>query len=232
MSKLFSSLFPRKCVFCGEIIPDAGQSDALCSDCRMKYDVMCMATCAECGARETECQCGKVPSADMQRHLFEFSGEMSRKLIYTFKRQNSRALQEFFASEAARILERDIPDIKAFAVTYVPRNPASVRDFGFDHAQILAEKLAARLEIPSVCAFVHKTGKGTQKELSLRERAENAEMSYVSKSGVKIGENLIIVDDVVTSGSTLSRCASLARGMGAKRVVVFTLALTGKKISE
>lgn len=230
---ILSLIYPGKCVVCGKIMPDAKDSEALCTDCRLKYDVMCEDKCGNCGKRQNECRCKNAVGADIEVHLFEFAGEMSRKLIYTLKRKNNRHLHAFLSEQAAGAIEKALGICGGTAgcvVTFVPRNPDSVKDFGFDQSLILARRIAKLLGIPFVTLFEHKKHMKTQKELSAQERMENAQVSFSGKRGAISPKRVIIIDDVTTTGSTLTRCIALARGLGAEQVVTLTIAMTAKKL--
>lgn len=232
MSKLLSLLFPRKCSLCGTPMADAGEYDALCPDCMLKYSMLCEEKCSHCGQRQKYCRCEKIDGAEISLHLFEFSSELSRNIIYTLKRRNDKYLQNFLARQLAGEIVNTLKEESCgekFTISFVPRNPASVRDFGFDQSKLLAEKIAALTDMRCAGLFVHAKNTKTQKEISAKDRKENASNSYSAKNGVGATGTLVIVDDVTTSGSTLSRCASLAKEIGAEKVMAVAVAMTPKK---
>lgn len=211
---------------------EAGEYDAFCPDCMMKYSMLKEEKCLHCGKRQKYCRCEKINGADVCLHLIEFSSDISRKIIYTLKRKNDKYLQNYLSSEAAEAIVKTAKDElgeETFTVSFVPRNPASVRDFGFDQSKIMAKKIAALTNMKCEELFIHAKNTKTQKEMSADERRSNASNSYDAKRGVEIRGTVVIVDDVTTSGSTLSRCAELAKKMGAEKVVAFAVAMTPKK---
>ena len=231
MSKIISLLFPRKCSLCSAPLTDAGEADALCPECLMKYSLMCEERCETCGKRQKDCRCEHIDGADISVHMFEFSSDTSRKLIYTLKRKNDKYLQNFIAAEALPAIEKALEahDIQKYKISYVPRNSASIRDFGFDQSKLIASKISKATGNECVELFVHAKHTKTQKEISASDRKDNAIQSYDAKKNAKIDGTVVIIDDVTTSGSTLSRCATLARGIGAEKVLAFAVAMTPKR---
>ena len=235
MTELLSLLFPRKCTVCGASMPGADSGEALCLDCRLKYDAICNTACEKCGKKQSVCRCAVTSGADVQIHLFEFAGDFSRRLIYTFKRKNDVHLQKFFAHECAKALDDALDvtnNIHEYNFSFVPRNPDSIRDFGFDQAKTLCRMVAARFGKKEICMFRHTKNRKTQKELPVNAREENAEQSYSAVKGAAAHGTVVIFDDVTTTGSTLARCTALAKAMGAFRVVAVTIAVTPKKHIE
>ena len=232
MSKLISLLFPRKCSLCSAPLHDAGESDALCPECMLKYSMMCEERCSACGERQRDCRCERIDGADISLHLFEFASDTSRKLIYTLKRKNDKYLQNFIAAEAAAAIEKTVKNtynIQKYKISYVPRNPASIRDFGFDQSKLIASKISKITGCEFVELFVHEKHMKTQKEISASDRKDNAQQSYNAKKNAKTDGTVVIIDDVTTSGSTLARCSELARGLGAENVLAFAVAMTPKR---
>ena len=81
-------------------------------------------------------------------HLFLFDDALSRKLIYAVKHRLGKDLCRFLAKPLARSVREVAGDLSKFTVTFAPRKPKSIREFGFDQAALLAEALAAELSLP------------------------------------------------------------------------------------
>lgn len=225
-------LFVRKCLICGEAMPNAKENTVFCSKCLLEYEKLGRAKCKKCGKQEKECRCvpeklrGKV---SFSVHLFAFESELSRTILYSLKQRNIGTLQNFLADELEKALLRVIPreELKEYSVTYAPRKPKSVREYGFDQAEILAERLSERLDIPMADMFVHARFSALQKYLNAEEREHNAKKSYSLRCGFSPEtEKLLILDDVMTTGSTLSCLVSLAKEIGYREIAVIFVAKT------
>ena len=224
-------LFVPKCLHCGEVL--AGGEEVLCAKCRLEWDKLLRVPCKTCGRAQKDCRC--LPprlwgEGLLGVHLFLFDDALSRKLIYAVKHRLGKDLCRFLAKPLARSVREAAGDLSNFTVTFAPRKPKSIREFGFDQAALLAEALAAELSLPMTALFCHARLSDLQKNLDSEERAKNAEKSYsLLKNACAETQGLIIVDDVMTTGSTLSRLATLAREAGYEEIIVVTLAKTPTK---
>ena len=225
---IWNILFPAKCAFCG----DAVEGDAIfCPICFSKYEQMKRKRCDCCGKMHIECRCvaTKLRSSSLpvrQRHVFSFNEDMARTLIYKLKRKNLSRLQSFFAKECALAVRSEIRMDEKTAIVYPPRSKHGIMKYGFDQAEILAKEMGRILNLPVVNAFCHE-GSEEQKTLTAGEREKNADKAYLLEWDTDLtGLTVIIVDDVVTSGSTSLRLCKLACIAGAKRSVVVSVAKT------
>lgn len=226
--KLTELIFPPKCLLCGKVT----HGEYLCNDCIEKYKTICDKPCNICGRPQADCRCHHIAGVDTEIHVFEFDEGISRKLIYSLKHKNSRRLREFLAIECKRALISAITNIGGFSecvLTYVPRSRESIDEYGFDHAKELCKIISRLTEIPMQTLFVHGKSSQKQKELTAQERRDNAESAYSGAKNVKAPYKVIIVDDVTTTGSTISSCAKIAKALGAEYIASLTVAFTPKK---
>ena len=230
MKKLF---FVRKCIVCDRVLPDADEDTVFCEGCLREYRKLCRDVCLSCGKTERECRCiprklrGRVAFA---AHLFAYDDGFSRKLIYTAKLKNYPFFHRFLAGELADLLlEVTKGDLSGLTVTFAPRKPKSIRIYGFDQSKRLAELAAASLSVPVQEVFGHTRFSRLQKKLNVRERETNADKSYfLRKDFVRHTDRLLIFDDVMTTGSTLSALIALANAAGFREVSVICIAKTGR----
>ena len=224
---LLNFIFPQKCVLCGEMI---GKSSGVpfCDICYSKYLMLKKEKCPVCRKEEAFCRCradtlrtfGQKVS---ERHIFGFDSGISKKLIYTFKRSNNRALQNFFARECADIIENEIDGKKDgdYVLAYPPRSVSGKRKYGFDQAYVLSKKISGITGIPLEKLFKRKLFGEEQKNLSAKERMENAaNVFYAAKNANVKGKSVIIIDDVVTSGSTVWALCNILCELGAEKIYI------------
>ena len=230
---LMGLFFVRKCIVCGRALPDADRDTVFCDDCFSEYEKLRRDICPHCEKPEYACRCvpgklrGKVGFA---AHLFTFHDPLSRTIVYSVKLKNLRHLQRFLASELAALTKGATGgDLSDFTVTFAPRKPRSVRIYGFDQAEVLARLSAGHLQVPFARMFRHARFSKLQKRLNVKAREINADKSYFLREDfVRRTDKLLIFDDVMTTGSTLSALISLAKSAGFREVSVVCIAKTGR----
>lgn len=163
-------------------------------------------------------------------HLFAYRDAFSHSIVYSLKLKNLPYLQRFLAHELSDLV-MDVTggDLGGYTVTYAPRKPSSVRIYGFDQSKVLASLAAERMGLPLAHMFRHARFSKLQKRLNVKQRAENANKSYFLRPDFsRATDKLLIFDDVMTTGSTLSSLVSLAREAGFREVSVVCIAKTGR----
>lgn len=224
----------RKCAVCGRVLSDE-EGDAFCTSCEARYAALKNEVCAMCGRTSAYCRCacaGELSDIGASRtlHLFFYGEDFSRRVIYALKNGGKGRLIRSLSRELARLiyLSKGSDDISSYVVTYVPRSRKSISKYGFDQAKMMAEYVARELDIPLAHTLV-RIGASVQKKASAKERHEHAISSYILADSDVEGKNFIIIDDVITSGSTLHTCISLLKEAGADRIVAATAAKTQYK---
>jgi len=229
--------FVPKCILCGEVLTDSRDS-VFCPKCRLEYEKLKRHPCKLCGREQTLCRCmperliGERPIAVL--HLLEYDGEISRRILSLLKKKNLRALQNFLSCELADSVFRFFDgDFKDCHMTFAPRSPKNIRLYGFDQSEILCRKISDRLNIPMVKIFRHAHSSRQQKMLNTAERGQNAETSYgLCRHLPQISGRLIIIDDIVTTGSTTAKLVRLAHEAGYSEIFVASVARTPYRRKE
>jgi len=158
---------------------------------------------------------------------------VSRKLVYKIKKSYDRTGARFAARELShqllKLFAKNKLNPEEWFITYPPRSRVEARKYGFDQSKQLAELIAGYTGI-RLCACFDRNNSKMQKNLNVYERKINADSTYFLKNDVKIkGEKFIIVDDVITTGSTINACASLLMSAGASDVFPVSVSRTKKK---
>ena len=216
---------PKKCALCGEVICvyDGGE---LCPPCLAAYSKRLAERCPVCRKDAASCACSRLRAKNLGAGVtalgfYKTSGDEIGRLVYSFKHDYSRDLTRFFArSLAARIMRSDGSRAKDALIAFPPRSPAARRKYGFDHARGLA-KDTARFLGAAFCPALRRTKGGEQKALGAKEREENAADAFevADKYADAIaGREVILVDDVATTGATLASAAKALRDAGASDV--------------
>lgn len=176
--------------------------------------------CLECG-REGSIWCdGCLASAPQakavaQPHLDGLSagtvfGGMAKEVIHALKYERRQS----GAVPLARLIERALPHVDFDAVTAVPGSPARLRARGYSQAELIARELAGRLGLPFERLLV-RLSSGSQVGFSRRQRQESVRDAFAA---LRASGRILLVDDVMTTGATLSECAKVLKEAGAETV--------------
>jgi len=157
------------------------------------------------------------PSVDSCRALFAYDGA-GREVVARLKYRNARSSLPFLAGRMAALVADDAPfDV----VTWAPTTTARRRQRGFDQAELLARALARRLHVPCRQLLLRPPGNPqTGQPLDVRRAGPAFHPARPSPPRV------LLVDDVVTSGATVTAAARTLKVAGAAAVHVVAAART------
>lgn len=221
--------FPPKCAVCGSRI-DGGDSRAMCVVCYEKYMTEIRQGCKVCGKAFSDCICvpkNFVPDEFAYALPYDTTGGSIRKLILCCKnRRHSAVIEEIVNKMVETAEQRSIIDSNT-VVCYVPRSPEKTMRLGVDQAKNFAEAFAKAEKLTCLPIITRSSAGKDQKTLTQGERAVNVvglyEIAQELRHTVK-GKNVIIIDDIVTTGSTVNSCASILKESGAERVICLSAA--------
>ena len=140
--------------------------------------------------------------------------------------------RDFYASVYATLIENCLaqhPDITFDYITWVPLSRKRLRKRGYDQARLIADKLARDTGTP-IWKMLSKI-RDTKAQSTLQDKSKrraNIAGAYTLSRGTDVtGLNILLIDDVVTTGSTLSECAKVLLLAGAERIYCATAAKAG-----
>ena len=136
-----------------------------------------------------------------------------RSLVLGLKLRGLRCHGPPLADAISRSAWRD--GVTGDLVTWVPGNRAEARRRGYDHAEVLARLVAARLGLPVRRLLELRGGKVDQTSLTGAQRRENPKDAFVAR---RVHARVVLVDDVMTTGATICACAGALRRAGADAV--------------
>lgn len=122
------------------------------------------------------------------------------------------------AKQAGRLIARSFSPRWYDLVTWVPSSPAHYRARGYNQAELIAREVAKNFGLP-YCNLLVRLGNQSQVGTNRAQRLSQLENAFaVRKRALIRGNRILIIDDVLTTGSTLNECAQALMGAGAKRV--------------
>ena len=217
LDKLFELAFPPKCIFCHSLLwKEDDDSDFICNSC--EHDLPRTTTA------------NGVTKADFVTKCVSplFYRDSVRDSIHRFKFYRCHFYSKPYAQLIKECLENH-PDIAFDYITWVPLSKKRYRRRGYDQAQLLAENLARSLNVP-IWGMLKKI-RDTKAQSTLKDKSQrraNIAGAYTLTNGMDIkGLSILLIDDVVTTGSTLSECAKMLLLGGAERIYCATVAKAG-----
>ena len=226
--------FPFGCSICGEGLAGAGEAwYGLCERChagleRELGEIFEGDACGCCGRPLVSehglcmsCRQGDGRAYDQARVLFPYAGKY-RKLLTAFKFDRNTALGNYFAEKITEAIERCGIPLEAehearLCIVPVPPRPGKIRTEGWDQVERLARLLERnkRGGLP-VSRCLKRLPSKSQKELGRENRRTNLKGRMVTVR--QPPKTALLIDDVMTTGSTLDACAAALKEGGAERV--------------
>ena len=202
--------------------PEPLDAEYFCVSCRTPfqnaYPLDAEGRCALCR--------GGLRGFDAAYSFGAYEGPL-RQLIHLFKYGRIKTLARPLGSLLARALPRD----ESFdAVVPVPLSWRRRLQRGFNQAELLAKRLARTTGIPVVRALRRVKATSTQAGLSNTARRRNVASAFRSRSVA--GQRILLIDDVMTTGSTATACAVALKRAGAKRVALLTVARVDRRMTD
>ena len=190
-------LFRQRCEACGDI------ARVLCVQCRTQLFAM----------EQPECDAAVVAGA--------YEG-IARRLILNLKYHNRRQVVSVLVELLAQRVMQRIPNIATICdvVTWAPTSTARVRRRGHDQSELLARRLAKVLDVPCRRLLI-KTSTNVQTGASREDRLRG---SVFSARKLRVNSHVLVVDDVVTTGTTLQCAADALRKVGVCQVTCVAVA--------
>jgi ComF family protein len=207
-------LFPRACAGCG-----AGPWP-FCGGCTAALVPLQPPWCRRCGRPSAAAveSCRDCPPASIAsiRSAFAYRGP-AREAVHRLKFSGWRGVGEALAAALAAL-----GPPPADAVTWVPLASRRRAERGFDQARVLARALARELDLPAA-AFVRRTmATSPQSRRTREERLRAMEGAFTRIPRRPPPPRILLVDDVLTTGATVSACAGALLEAGARQIHVFT----------
>lgn len=230
-------LIPHCCPVCGNVTCD-GSANMFCKECLEGFHFVKTPVCPKCGGEHNgillECgECLSIPGRRPWQEaaaLFIMTGSV-KEVIYEYKYRSRLELCRPLGRLGAELLRGKEWDTDL--VTFIPLHPLRYLQRGYNQSSLLAERIGAELELPVKGVLFRKKHTKAQAKLKREERLKNMKDSFGvlpwRKEFCK-GKTILLVDDVMTTGATLSAGADALLAAGAEKVYIFILARRAKDL--
>jgi ComF family protein len=211
-----------------------GSDEYLCEECHGKVPRIVPPFCATCSEPFSGAITGSFTCANCAHRQLYFESAVAvyrsrsivRQVIHKFKYGREMYLRHIVARwlNAAFDDER-LRDRTFDIIVPVPLHPARQRERGFNQAKLLAELLGRQRSIQCQAALERVRYTTTQTLFDRAERMENLHNAFRLRKNVDVRQlRVLLIDDILTTGTTLSECARVLRQAGAVSVYAATAA--------
>ena len=202
-------LYPRKCPFCTKIIEE---KLLYCSSCAKKLPYI-----------PNQLQPRSFKYVDEAYSVFYYKDEV-RDSILRYKFSALSAYSQVYGQFLRKCIDEN--GISCDIISWVPLSRRRLRHRGYDQAKLLAKECADYFgEECKALLFKVRHNKAQSGLSDASARKTNVKNAYVFKSDTDIrSKTVLLLDDVVTTGSTVSECAKMLKQAGAARVIVLSVA--------
>lgn len=191
-----------KCIYCERELPEG---ELVCAECAREEDEL----------RNQDGFAGGI------LYAYRYGGVV-RTLVHRLKYNDSPHCSLFMAQRMAEFLGGY--EVNADAVTFVPMHKKRRRTRGYDQSELLARHLGMLLNIACETMLVRGRETRPQYKLGAQQRWRNVHDAFILAEGAQPGgKNILLIDDVFTTGATVGECMKVLADAGAN-VMVFTYA--------
>ena len=205
---MFDLLYPHKCQICGK------DADILCEDCLKKGDYYFY-------------QSFKLPSIDDADSPLIYR-DFVRQAMHRYKFNGRRSYADWFAKFTAECIQSKLDIWKPDFITYVPLSFGRWFKRGFNQSELVAKIISKKLDLPLEKTLVKRAFIKKQSSINdENKRAENVKNAFKIRKNAHVeNKRILLIDDVITTGSTVVSCSKVLRSAGAQKIFVVSMTKT------
>jgi competence protein ComFC len=215
----FELIFPDNCLLCRQFLNSHHQRQ-LCSSCL--GSLAFNPTPFSRPEKNDKC------SFDQAWSVCHYN-ETAQQLLHAFKYHSKTSLSKTFVPLMIDFIDRHHIPIQEFdLICPIPLHPARLRERGFNQSELLSLSLGRHYSITHTNNILtRQKSTNTQTELGAKQRWTNLEGAFRIKNSSEVqGKNIVLIDDLYTTGATVNSAASALKNAGAARVGVLTFSIT------
>ena len=212
-------IFPSRCAGCSEL---TGKGPALCEKCARSLQTYDSLFCGVCMARLPEGK--KICHPDSPFILgaaINYHSGAAGALIRELKFKRNKKIAKFLADLLASYLKKLPFTLSSYEILAMPLRSARQRERGFNQAGLIAEELSPLVSVPILPGGLTRIKHSTpqSKIRGRKERLQNVSGAFSAKPELVAGKNIILLDDVITSGATMFEAARALKSAGVRKII-------------
>lgn len=220
-------IFPIQCPGCGVILESLDeQQKYICQKCLDSIEINSGFFCSICLKR---LPFAKIchPKSYLLAAAASYNDIVIKNALWHFKYQSIKGLKRELGGLMIKYLKTlDIKNLESYILAPMPLHPKKQRQRGFNQAELLAEAVAKNFNLPVERLLIKTRYTESQtKTQNWEERKKNIKDSFRLAPKAEIaGKNILLIDDVFTSGATMNEAVSVLKQAGAKKIIGVVLA--------
>ncbi len=223
---LLDIFFPPLCLNCQKYL---NTNKFLCNDCFGAIKLNSAPFCPVCRKRLAEnkiCRHGRQRFSYILAAAGSYNDPVLRNLIHYYKYESFKNLTPFLGELLFNYLKSTGLKLENFIIAPIPLHPGRERKRGFNQAELLVKFIGPKLNLEFAAAL--KKVKNSKPQAQIKnneERIKNTEGCFKIKNPELVkNKNVVLVDDVFTSGATMNEAVKILKNCGAKKIIAAVLA--------
>lgn len=227
-------LFPPQCVICDKFL-EVNVADCICKDCKYRFrECVNQVCCEKCGkpivsfGTKQRCyRCLHAPSGHFNKIASAYIYDAPvRESIVRYKSKGIQSYAKTYARILSTALEQHYAGLTFDFICAAPSHQNKTVYQGFDNVELICRYLSTMSNLPFKKGAIQKIRKtAKQTTLGFAERLENLKDSMtIPQPDTVSGKRVLLIDDVCTTGATITECSRALKHAGAKSVHALTLA--------
>lgn len=227
LERILELIYPNKCIYCNELIPIGGDS-LVCEECSNNIKVADKPRCIMCDRPikiTAVCHICKDMNIyfDKGFAVYNYEGKVKNAILnfkYNNKKRNCKPFSDIMLKY---FLENSdtMPDI----IVPVPLYKKRYRKRGFNQSELLAIEISKGLGIETLNVLDRIKETKPQSGLKMAQRIKNLKGAFALNEKYEVKDkNILIIDDIFTTGATCNECAKVLRKNGAQTIMFLTIA--------
>lgn len=202
LTKILDFLFPHICIFCSTV------GNPVCEKCVQEKFI---------SYPDKNFENDETTYLDNIFINYAYNEPVS-KLLFDYKYNGCFSYHKFI-SELIFRNSKEVLNQNDF-ITFVPMHRKKQWTRGYNQSELLARSLSKRAKIPLINVLQKAKNTKSQADLNREERLKNLDDAFEINSNISLlDRSVIIIDDVITTGSTLNECAKVLKSVGAREVI-------------
>ncbi len=234
-------IYPHNCILCHRLLLIHNPQIFLCASCLSTIEHNFPPFCPKCSKHLINTEQPLCSDCLKREYHFDYAysacfyNDTLRRLIHLFKYANKTSLRHHLGNLILSFLRTYHINLGKFDVLIpIPLHPIRFRERGYNQSHLLAQEIARHWKIPlSSDNLIRIRHTKNQALVGLKNRWTNIQGAFrIKHSSQFLEKSVLLVDDLLTTGTTVSEAARMLKEAGAKKVDVLTLSIGAVKFKD